>query len=118
MSTDNPHVAQSLAPKVDIHDIAARLWETADGAMGPSWLANTNQGRMFGDYISTSFVNGRAFPAIIVANTPSGDIFDEAAYTTAAGLFQEGAGILSSTGDQPVPNAASDHPPVVAPTAY
>jgi hypothetical protein len=66
----------------------------------------------------TSYVNGKAFPAIIVANAPSGSVFDEAAYTTAAGLFEQGVGTLSSAGDQPVPNAHSDHQPVVAPTAY
>jgi hypothetical protein len=86
------------------------------GAMNPTWLASTTQGRMFGDYISTSYVNGKAFPALIVARAPTGNIFDEAAYTTAAGLAA-GAGTLSSAGDQPVPNAVSDHPPVVAPTA-
>jgi hypothetical protein len=97
-----------------------KTWSTPsdlDGAMNSTWLANTNQGRMFGDYISTSFVNGKAFPAMIVANAPVGSLFDEAAYTTAAGLFQTTPGTLSAAGDQPVPNAASDHPPVAAPTA-
>jgi hypothetical protein len=99
---------------------AGRTWTAPielAGPMTPTWLASTNQGRMFGDYISTSYVNGMAFPAIIVANAPSGNVFDEAAYTTATGLFQTGAGTLSAAGDQPVPNAASDHPLVVAPTA-
>jgi hypothetical protein len=88
-----------------------------DGSMSPTWLANTNQGRMFGDYISTSFSNGKAFPALIVANAPT-TLFDEAAYTTAAGLLATGPGTLSSAGDEPVANAASDHPPAVAPTAH
>ena len=88
------------------------------GPMTPTWLANTNQGRMFGDYISTSFVNGKAFPAIIVANAPSGSVFDEAAYTVVGGLAQTAPGTASAANDQPVPNAASDHPPAIAPTAY
>src|SRR5581483_5087084 len=62
------------------------------GPMTPTWLANTNQGRMFGDYISTSFVNGKAFPAIIVANAPSGSVFDEAAYTVVGGVAQTAPG--------------------------
>jgi hypothetical protein len=61
-------------------------------------------------------MNGKAFPAIIVANAPAMGLFDEAAYTTAVGLFEQG-GALSSAADQPVPNAHSDHPPVLAPTA-
>ncbi len=36
-----------------------------------SWLPNTTQGRMVGDYISTSFVGGPAFPAFAVASAPS-----------------------------------------------
>ena len=36
-----------------------------------SWLPNTTQGRMVGDYISTSFVGGPAFPAFEVASAPS-----------------------------------------------
>ena len=49
--------------------------------MSLSWLANTNQGRMVGDYISTSFSGGVARPVFAVANAPSGGIFDEAIYT-------------------------------------
>ena len=35
-----------------------------------SWLPNTSQGRMVGDYFSTSFVGGPAFPAFEVASAP------------------------------------------------
>jgi hypothetical protein len=41
------------------------------GPMTLSWLPNTNQGRMVGDYISTSFVGGPAFPAFAVASAPT-----------------------------------------------
>jgi hypothetical protein len=41
------------------------------GPMTLSWLPNTNQGRMVGDYISTSFVGSKAFPAFEVASAPS-----------------------------------------------
>jgi hypothetical protein len=83
------------------------------GPMKPSWLPDTTQGRMFGDYISTSFVGGSARPGIIVAAAPSGDVFDVAAYTTDSGL---GTGTTVATGDEaPVPGAASDHSPLTVP---
>jgi len=41
------------------------------GPMTISWLPNTTQGRMVGDYISTSFVGGPAFPAFAVASAPT-----------------------------------------------
>jgi len=37
------------------------------GPMTMSWIANTNQGRMVGDYISTSFAGGTAHPLFSVA---------------------------------------------------
>jgi hypothetical protein len=65
-------------------------WSTATQLAGPmtlSWLANTSQGRMVGDYISTSVRNGtNAFPTIAVANAPSGSTFDEAMYVPTGGL--------------------------------
>jgi hypothetical protein len=53
------------------------------GPMSLSWLPNTSQGVMVGDYISTSFVDGDAKPFFAVARPPSGSLFDEAIYTTA-----------------------------------
>ncbi|MBV9614959.1 MAG: hypothetical protein JO031_05800, partial [Ktedonobacteraceae bacterium] len=52
-----------------------------------TWFANTNQGRMVGDYISTSISsNGRAFPVFAVATAPSGSTFNESMFTAAGGL--------------------------------
>jgi BNR repeat protein len=56
------------------------------GPMGLDWLANTSQGRMVGDYISTSFVNNDAVPFFAEANPPTGGIFDEAIATVPGGL--------------------------------
>jgi hypothetical protein len=42
-------------------------WSAPQILFGPitlSWLANTNQGRMVGDYDSTSWAGGKAFPVI------------------------------------------------------
>lgn len=62
-------------------------WSAPSQLAGPmtlSWLASTSQGRMVGDYISTSFAGGVAHPVFAVANAPSGSVFDEAIYTTGA----------------------------------
>jgi hypothetical protein len=56
------------------------------GPMSLSWLPNTSQGLMVGDYQSTSFSGALAFPALVVAHAPSGSIFDQATYTVRAGL--------------------------------
>lgn len=76
-------------------------WSTPTQMAGPmtlSWLANTSQGTMVGDYISTSFANGAAHPVFVVANAPTGSVFDEAMFTPATGLALAG-GTLTSRGD-------------------
>ncbi|MFF5289974.1 sialidase family protein [Paractinoplanes globisporus] len=51
-------------------------WSSATALAGPmnlSWIPNTSQGRMFGDYISTSVLNGgNAYPVLAVATAPTG----------------------------------------------
>jgi hypothetical protein len=47
------------------------------GIMRPSWLANTNQGRMVGDYISSSFANGQAVSIYSRAQAPAGSVFNQ-----------------------------------------
>jgi hypothetical protein len=80
--------------------------------MNPNWLANTNQGRMVGDYISTSFVDSQAFGAFAKALQNNGSTFNESMFTTVSGLESLDNGpMLSSAGDKPVPNAHSDHGP-------
>ncbi|MCW2948704.1 MAG: hypothetical protein JWR24_5421 [Actinoallomurus sp.] len=77
------------------------------GPMNLSWIANTSQGPMVGDYISTSIAGGRAWPTIAVANAPSGSTFDEAMYQPAGGLPITGGahraitGPVYSTGTRP-----------------
>ena len=84
------------------------------GPMTLSWLANTSQGRMVGDYISTSYSGGTAHPIFTLASAPSGSVFNEAMFTPAAGLFS-GAAVVNAGGEHPVPNAASDHASPEAP---
>jgi hypothetical protein len=68
------------------------------GPMTLSWIADTTQGRMVGDYISTSIVGGRAWPTIAVANAPSGGTFDEAMDVPTGGLPITGGARRAVTG--------------------
>jgi hypothetical protein len=61
------------------------------GPMSLTWLPNTTQGFMVGDYISTSFSSAPAYPAFALANAPSGGLFDEGTYTVRGGLSVTGA---------------------------
>ncbi len=57
------------------------------GPMTLAWLPNTTQGRMFGDYISTSVLaGGNAYPVFPVARAPSSSAFDVAMYAPVGGL--------------------------------
>src|SRR4029077_14762432 len=64
-------------------------WTAPTQVAGPmmlSWIAQSNQGPMVGDYISTSFTtDGKAHPVIAVANSP-GSLLDEAMYSPIPGL--------------------------------
>ncbi len=57
------------------------------GLMQLSWLppagavADTPGGAFVGDYISTSFSGGVAYPVFAVANAPSGGHLNEAMFT-------------------------------------
>jgi hypothetical protein len=56
------------------------------GPMNLTWLATTTRGYFVGDYISSSFVDGAAYPAFVVAFPPSGAMLDENLYTIKGGL--------------------------------
>jgi len=52
-------------------------------AMSMSWIPDTTQGRMVGDYFSSSMgSDGNAHPAYAVASAPSGTVFNQALYTS------------------------------------
>lgn len=81
--------------------------------MNNNWLPSTSLGQMVGDYISTSFVGGKAYGVFAGALPPSGGKLHESMYAPRTGVVEEGAGPwLSSANDKPVPNAKSDHGPV------
>ena len=66
---------------VDVHVISSQdggvTWGRRDrlnvDTMPLSWIADTGLGRMLGDYISTSFVAGRAIPVFALASRPVGE---------------------------------------------
>lgn len=71
-----------------------------------TWIANTSLGRMVGDYISTSFSNGLAFPVFAVATAPTGSTFNEAMFTTVGGLAPA-RGTLKASADHVLSVASS-----------
>jgi hypothetical protein len=84
-------------------------WSASTQLAGPmtmSWLPDTSQGRMVGDYISTSFgSNGLAYPAIAVAKAPTAGgsncatatpNCDQALYSSSAGLTAAGGSAVAS----------------------
>ncbi len=69
-------------------------------------------GGFVGDYISTSYVNGKAFAVFAVAAANSGSVLDEAMFTTAQPMVPAAdPQRFSSEGEMPLPGAKSDHEP-------
>jgi hypothetical protein len=62
---------------------AGTTWAPSTRVAGPmnlSWIASTDQGRMVGDYMSTSFTgDGKAHPVFAIAKPPTGSVFAERA---------------------------------------
>lgn len=89
------------------------------GPMTLSWLPNTSQGRMVGDYISTSFAgDGLAHAAFAAAAAPTGDgdcytaangSCSEAIYSTATGLAAGVTPAAAQVVQNPVAMTAADH---------
>jgi hypothetical protein len=70
-------------------------WSTQtqlDGPIDPTWIADTSQGRMVGDYISTSFVGTGVRPVWATATAPTGSTFNELSATPTAPLSATGGG--------------------------
>jgi hypothetical protein len=69
-------------------------WSSATALAGPmnlSWIPNTSQGRMFGDYISTSVLSGgNAYPVLAVATAPTGSTLHLAMSVPTGGLAVTG----------------------------
>jgi hypothetical protein len=93
-------------------------WSTTttltSSAMNLTWLANTTDGYMVGDYISTSFSDGKAFPLFITATAPNGSQFNEALFTVTTGLTIDG-GTNTASADHAIFTRAT---PSITRTAY
>jgi hypothetical protein len=91
-------------------------WSTATQVAGPmnlSWIPNTSQGRMFGDYISTSVrAGGNAFPVVPIATAPSGSTFSMGMFAPTGGLSLTGGARRSA--DTPAPQNTTAHSVVTA----
>ncbi len=81
------------------------------GPMKIHWLPASQNGPMLADYLSTSYVDGKAFGVFMVAKWLSGGIFHEAAYTTMQPLEASAdEPRYSSRGEKPIPGVHSDRP--------
>jgi hypothetical protein len=91
-------------------------WSAPTQVAGPmtlSWLPNTSQGRMYGDYISTSVLaGGPAFPVLSIATAPTGSTFNQSMSVPAGGLAITG-GTHRASGT-PAPSGPSGPLPLTA----
>jgi hypothetical protein len=92
---------------ISSHDGGAS-WSTPVQLAGPiklNWLPKTSLGRMVGDYVATSIVNGNAFAFLANAAPPSGQFLDEAMFTNTHGvpeMFDLGPHTFTPFGMRPV----------------
>jgi hypothetical protein len=81
---------------------AGKHWSAPVQLAGPmqmTWLPDTSQGRMVGDYMAASFVNGQPMPVFVKANAPTagtdcsdpGAVCDVSLYAASPGLAPRGA---------------------------
>jgi hypothetical protein len=92
-------------------------WGTAVQLAGPinqTWLANTSQGRMVGDYNSTSFLNGKAYPVLASAKAPIGSTFKENMFAPGAGLAASGGTLALIAGSSSGSGASTAAAPATA----
>jgi hypothetical protein len=86
-------------------------WSAPTMLAGPqtlSWLPNTSEGIMFGDYIATTVLaGGNAYPVIPVAKAPTGSTRNQAMYAPTGGLALTGGSRAATTG----PVVATARPP-------
>jgi len=75
---------------------------TVTGPMQLSWLPQSQNGLMVGDYIATVFTNGVPHGVFAVATANSGTTFNEAMYTGQGLTVAKAGRQLSSAGDRPL----------------
>jgi hypothetical protein len=67
-----------------------------------TWLPNSQNGLMVGDYIATAFNGGIPHGVFAVAAAKNGDTYDEPMYTAQGLTAAEVGPQLSSAGDRPL----------------
>lgn len=72
------------------------------GPMKLTWLPNSQNGLMVGDYIGTAFSNGVPHGVFAVAALKSGNTYNEAMYTAQGLTVSAEAAVLSSATDRPL----------------
>jgi hypothetical protein len=84
--------------------------QTLAGPVSVTALANTSQGFMVGDYMSTSLVpGGQAVPVFALADPPVGSVFDEAMFAeTVTPAAAAAAHPLRVDASEPVLSTQSD----------
>jgi hypothetical protein len=84
---------------------AGSTWNTPTALAGPmklTWLPNSQNGLMVGDYIATAFNGGIPHGVFAVAAAKNGDTYDEPMYTAQGLTAAEVGPQLSSAGDRPL----------------
>jgi len=67
-----------------------KTWTAGRNFAGPmdlSWLPDSQNGLMVGDYFAVDYSNGKPFGVVAVAHSPTGGLFDEAMYTRKVSLL-------------------------------
>jgi len=77
-------------------------------AMQLSWLPDSQNGLMVGDYVATAFINGIPHGVFVVAQAKSGSTFNEATYTAQGLIVAAKESLRSSKLDRPL-HKLSDH---------
>jgi hypothetical protein len=98
---------------------AGQTWSAPTQLGGPmkiAQIANTSQGNMVGDYISTSITaDGRAQTVFAIGKTPApGSVYDESSYAPTGGIPVTGGSVQTGS-EQPV--ATSTYRPPFGPDA-
>jgi len=78
------------------------------GPMQLSWLPNSQNGLMVGDYIATAFNSGVPHGVFEVAQAVQGSVYNEATYTAQGLTAAEVGPQLSSAGDRAIPGIKGD----------
>ncbi|MEO8727081.1 MAG: sialidase family protein [Acidobacteriaceae bacterium] len=82
-------------------------WTSGRSLAGPmqlSWLPGSQNGQMVADYLSVAYSNAKAFGVFAVAYPPTGQLLNEAMYTTRTPLVHApNEPVLSSAGEKPLP---------------